>query len=184
MFHLFLASTINIDIIYVLLNLILLFVFTVAGINVSCRRSFWGNAFICSIFFIFIVGSRYGRGNDYLHYASVFIHDEDIKQPFFRSINTFFREFLSIGKYAIFYIYAIPFILCGFKFLKNFAIHAKWYFPLFLVSMLYFEEYEIRQALSFSFVFLFLDEFISNDTNGKKIIWCGVWVLLLSLIHI
>ena len=39
MFHLFLASTINIDIIYVLLNLILLFVFTVAGINVSCRRS-------------------------------------------------------------------------------------------------------------------------------------------------
>ena len=66
MFHLFLASTINIDIIYVLLNLILLFVFTVAGINVSCRRSFWGNAFICSIFFIFIVGSRYGRGNDYL----------------------------------------------------------------------------------------------------------------------
>lgn len=82
MFHLFLASTINIDIIYVLLNLILLFVFTVAGINVSCRRSFWGNAFICSIFFIFIVGSRYGRGNDYLHYASVFIHDEDIKQPF------------------------------------------------------------------------------------------------------
>ena len=183
MFHLFLASTINIDIIYVLLNLILLFVFTVAGINVSCRRSFWGNAFICSIFFIFIVGSRYGRGNDYLHYASVFIHDEDIKQPFFRSINTFFREFLSIGKYAIFYIYAIPFILCGFKFLKNFAIHAKWYFPLFLVSMLYFEEYEIRQALSFSFVFLFLDEFISIDTNGKKIIWCGVWVLLTFSLH-
>lgn len=112
-----------------------------------------------------------------------FIHDEDIKQPFFRSINTFFREFLSIGKYAIFYIYAIPFILCGFKFLKNFAIHAKWYFPLFLVSMLYFEEYEIRQALSFSFVFLFLDEFISNDTNGKKIIWCGVWVLLTFSLH-
>ena len=108
MFHLFLASTINIDIIYVLLNLILLFVFTVAGINVSCRRSFWGNAFICSIFFIFIVGSRYGRGNDYLHYASVFIHDEDIKQPFFRSINTFFREFLSIGKYAIFIYMQYP----------------------------------------------------------------------------
>jgi hypothetical protein len=49
--------------------------------------------------------------------------------------------------------------------------------------MLYFEEYEIRQALSFSFVFLFLDEFISNDTNGKKIIWCGVWVLLTFSLH-
>lgn len=46
-----------------------------------------------------------------------------------------------------------------------------------------FEEYEIRQALSFSFVFLFLDEFISNDTNGKKIIWCGVWVLLTFSLH-
>ncbi|HAU00890.1 MAG TPA: hypothetical protein DCS51_11225 [Bacteroides sp.] len=44
-------------------------------------------------------------------------------------------------------------------------------------------EYEIRQALSFSFVFLFLDEFISNDTNGKKIIWCGVWVLLTFSLH-
>ncbi|RHK14569.1 hypothetical protein DW077_21605, partial [Phocaeicola vulgatus] len=44
-----------------------------------------------------ILSSRFlGRGNDYLHYASVFIHDEDIKQPFFRSINTFFREFLSL----------------------------------------------------------------------------------------
>ena len=29
-----------------------------------------------------------------------------ISSRFFRSINTFFREFLSIGKYAIFYIYA------------------------------------------------------------------------------
>ena len=183
MFHLFLASTINIDIIYVLLNLILLFVFIIAGINVSQRQPFWGNALICSVFFVLVVGSRYGRGVDYFHYASVFIHDEDIKQPFFRTFNTFFREVLSIGKYAIFYVYAIPFIFCGFKFLKNFAKHAKWLFPLFLVSMLNFEESLIRQAFSFSFVFLFLDEFISNDAKGKKIIWCSVWILLVYSFH-
>lgn len=183
MYHLFLASVINIDVIYVLLNLILLLVFIIAGINVSCRRPFWSNALTCCFFFVLIVGSRYGRGNDYGHYVDVFIHDEDIKQPFFRMVNTFFREVLLIGKYTIFYVYAIPFILCGFKFLKNFAVYAKWLFPLFLMSMLYFEEYEIRQALSFSFVFLFLDEFISNDTNGKKIVWCGAWTLLVFSLH-
>lgn len=183
MCHLFLASVINIDVIYVSLNLILLFVFIIAGINVSCRKPFWSNALTCSIFFVFIVGSRYGRGNDYLHYVSVFVYNEDINQPFFRTVNTFLREVLFVGKYAIFYVYAIPFILCGFKFLKNFAIHAKWLFPLFLVSMLYFEEYEIRQALSFSFVFIFLDKFISNDTNGRKIVWCSVWILLVFSLH-
>lgn len=114
------------------------------------------------------MGSRYGRGNDYLHYVDVFVNGDPNSQYIFLLFNDGLKKILGIGKYFIFYIYAIPFILCGFKFLKNFRNVANFVFPLFLISMTYFEEYEIRQALSFSFVFLFMDAFLNMRGIGKK----------------
>ena len=169
--------------VYMFLYTLLLLVFIIAGKNVSNGQSFWENALICSLFFILIVGSRYARGNDYIHYAYVYEFNEDIKQPFFSFLNTTLKKVFDLNMYHIFYIYAIPFILAAFKFLKNFKNYAFLLFPLFYIAMLYFEEYEIRQALSFSAIFMFLDVFLSRQELKPKIIKCVIWSGLAVGIH-
>lgn len=155
-------------IIYIFINLLLLSTFVIGGYNVKKGGSYWKNALSCSLVFVMVMGSRYGRGHDYLHYVDVYINGDLSNQYLFLLFNEGIKSILGIGKYFIFYVYAIPFILCGFKFLKNFQNVANLAFPLFLMSMTYFEEYEIRQALSFSFVFLFLDAFLNIRRFSKK----------------
>lgn len=171
-------------IIYIFMNLLLLFFFVVGGYNVKKEGSYWKNALVCSLAFILIMGSRYGRGNDYLHYVDVYVNGEITSQYLFIFLNRILKNILGIGKYFIFYIYAIPFILSGFKFLKNFQNYANLTFPLFLISMTYFEEYEIRQALGFSFVFLFLDIFLNlKNFNKKSTIKLFLYFVGTALVH-
>ena len=50
--------------------------------------------------------------------------------------------------------------------------------------MTYFEEYEIRQALSFSFVFLFMDTFFNiRQLNWKKVSELALYFMGTLLIH-
>lgn len=50
--------------------------------------------------------------------------------------------------------------------------------------MTYFEEYEIRQALSFSFVFLFMDTFLNiRQLNRKKVSELALYFMGTLLIH-
>lgn len=184
MICLFLASVINIDILYISINLMLLFVFIIAGYNVSKGGSYWRNAYVCIVMFVLVFGSRYNRGHDYAHYVDAYLHGDEGHEYLFTAFNTFLREVLKLSKYLIFYIYSVPFIICGFKFLKNFKVLSRWLFPLFLISMTYFEEYEIRQAFGFSFVFLFLDEFINKRHSLKhKFLLCIVYCFLIIGIH-
>ena len=184
MLGLLLASSLNFDLVYILIYLLLLAAFCIAGDNVSRGDSYWKNALICCVLFILVVGTRYERGNDYKHYVDVYAKNLDLHQVLFQYLNTFLRDVMSIGKYFIFYIYAIPFILSGFKFLKNYKKYARWLFPTFFMAMLYFEEYEIRQALSFSFVFLFMDEFMScRHTIKRKIILITLYSIITLSIH-
>ena len=66
------------------------------------------------------MGTRYGRGYDYFHYVDVYLNGDPNSQYSFLLFNGLLKNILGIGRYFIFYVYAIPFILCGFKFLKNF----------------------------------------------------------------
>lgn len=171
-------------IIYIFINLLLLLTFVLGGYNIKRGDSYWKNALSCSFVFILVMGTRYGRGNDYFHYVEVYLNGDNSSQYSFLLFNGLLKNILGIGRYFIFYVYAIPFILCGFKFLKNFQKIANIIFPLFLISMTYFEEYEIRQALSFSFVFLFMDTFLNiRQLNLKKVSELALYFMGTLLIH-
>ena len=171
-------------VIYIFINLLLLLTFVMGGYNVKKGSSYWKNALSCSLVFVLVMGTRYGRGYDYFHYVDVYINGDPNNQYSFLLFNRFLKDVIGIGRYFIFYVYAIPFILCGFKFLKNFQKLANIVFPLFLISITYFEEYEIRQALSFSFVFLFMDTFLNAKQFSKKtVLKLALWFIGTLLIH-
>jgi hypothetical protein len=179
-----LAAILNLDFIYLFFNILLLLTFIIAGYNVSKGSSYWKNAWTCIIIFVFVLGSRYNRGNDYAHYVDVYNLGDIKNQYLFWLYNSFLKDFFGVWKYAIFYFYALPFIWSGFKFLKNFKKHSNLLFPLFLIAMIYFEEYEIRQSLGFTFVFLFLDTFMkSSYKKKKKVIVCSLYAICTIMVH-
>lgn len=150
------------DFTYVFINLLLLGIFFLCGLNVSRGGSYWKNAIICTVAFVFVLGSRYMRGNDYRHYIEIYNYGLDFEQKIFTWYNELLKSW-GIKPYQIFYFYAIPFITCGMIFLRRYKQYAKYMFPLFLLSVIYFEEFQIRQALGFSFVFLFVQELFYRD---------------------
>lgn len=175
---------IELKFIYLFCNIFLLLVFIFCGHNVKQGGSFWKNAFICSLLFVLVMGTRYNRGNDYGHYVEVYVQGEQRNQYLFWLLNSVMKNFFGIGKYMIFYVYAIPFILSAFRLLSHFRNYAIYTFPLLLISMTYFEEYEIRQALGFTFVFLFLDEFLNQNHNrNKKIYYCILFSVCTIMVH-
>lgn len=66
--------------IYLFCNILLLLVFVFCGRNVRQGKSFWQNAFICSLFFVLVMGTRYNRGNDYGHYVEVYVQGDQQNQ--------------------------------------------------------------------------------------------------------
>lgn len=182
-YNLFLASFVDIDIFYIFLNILLLCTFVIAGINVSNGESYWKNACICIFVFVLIVGTRYNRGIDYVHYVEVYQKNIDIDQPLFSYFNTFLKEYIGISKYFIFYIYAIPFIYSAFVFLQNYKKYSLWLFPFFLVSLQFFEEEFIRQAFGFSFVFLLINEIVNNFGVYHKVLLSCLYIFLIINIH-
>ena len=182
-FNLFLASFVDIDLIYIIFNLLLLCTFIVAGIKVSEGESYWKNACICIFIFVLITGTRYNRGVDYEHYVDVYQKNIDIGQPLFSYFNIFLKDYIGIGKYFIFYIYSLPFIISAFVFLKNYKKYSLWLFPLLLISLQFFEEEFIRQAFGFSFVFLLLNEIVKNRDLYKKVSLLFIYLFLILYLH-
>lgn len=178
-----LATVVNIDIVYIIFNLLLLFTFIIAGSNVSSGKTYWGNALLCGFVFILIIGTRYNRGIDYPHYVEVYSKNMDIDQPYFTLFNSFLKS-LFVGRYFIFYIYAVPFIVGAFRLIHNYKRYSKWLFPLFIVCMQFFEEEFPRQAFSFSFVFFFIDEYI-NEKHNMPLRWllCTIYSFLVISMH-
>ena len=178
----------NFDLDYFLLNLLLLLIFIIAGNKISFGRKKEKYIWICFIVFTFVLGSRYLRGNDYLRYQHTFLYDDDESQIIFTAINRFLRG-IGIGKYYFLYIYSIPFIVCALTFMKNLKIYARYLFPAFLLSFIFFNEYCIRQALGFSFVFMYMyylfekDNTLKNENVYKKWIFCLFYAILAYGIH-
>lgn len=60
---------------YITLNLVLLFTFFVVGKNAARTNHYFKAVFPAVLLFVLIQGSRYNRGNDYLHYVDVYLYD-------------------------------------------------------------------------------------------------------------
>lgn len=165
------GAQLNIDIVYLFLNLILFVVFRFQGRNISINEERYKSyALYACVAFTLISGSRYMRGNDYGHYVEVFNHGfgDSHYTPIFTAFNDLLK-YLGFSAYSAYYFYALVFIVCSFVFLSRFKKYANYTIPLFLVSMLVFNEYQIRQALGFSFVFIFLHYLFNIDLSGSKI---------------
>lgn len=178
----------NFDLDYFFLNLLLLLSFIIAGNKIAFGRK-ENYIWICIIAFTFVLGSRYLRGHDYLRYQHSFLYDDDESQFIFTFFNRFLRE-IGIGKYYFLYIYSLPFILCALTFMKRFKSYAHYLFPSFLLSFIFFDEYCIRQALGFSFVFMYMHSLFKskNSTSIKeniqtKWVWCIFYATMASSIH-
>lgn len=125
------------------------------GRSISNKSGYWRHAAWCIIAFVFVEGMRYNRGVDYLHYIDVYKYDLEDGQILFAWINRTLK-FLGIAAIYAFLFYAIPFIICGVRLMKEMKRYALYMFPLFLISIISFHETFVRQALAMSFVFLYV----------------------------
>lgn len=157
----------SLDFDYLLLNLILLLIFCVAGNYVSKGGKYWGYAWACILSFTFVQGSRYARGNDYPHYLEVYKFDLEPGQRIYTWICDALKG-IGINEYFSFYIYALVFSICLFVLLKRWDRYAKYIFPFALVALINFNEFMIRQAFSYSFVFLYANSLFNIHIPEKK----------------
>lgn len=158
----------SIDIDYILFNIILLFTYLIAGYNISRKDNFWKNAIICVIVFTVVLGCRYGRGNDYFTYIKTYKYDLNSEfQPLFSLFNNILKA-IQVDEKLIFIFYALIFSFCSMIFLKSMRTIAKYTFPTFIITYIAFEEYMIRQAFSYSFVFIALYYITRIDIKGFK----------------
>lgn len=159
----------NIDPLYLVINLILLFIFASMGRFVAKGGSYKFSSGVCTIAFTLVLGSRYMRGNDYAHYVDVFNQRTETGQHLFTYLNDFLAA-IGIDAYGSFFVYAFIFASCLFYLLRRFKTYATFIFPLALIALIFFHEYMIRQALSFSFIFLFIDQLFRDDTDSNDAI--------------
>jgi len=187
-------AVLNIYFVYLILNLILFLTFVACGCSIKNKKDYFYYTFLPIIVYTFVLGSRYMRGNDYNHYVDVYKYgfNDNHDTPFF----TFLNELLSglgVNAYEAFYFYSAIFIICSFLYLRRYYKYSKYIIPSFLIAMLIFNEYQIRQSLGFSFVFLFLYYMFDirfksikksiNLHNFLDLSLCLLLILIISGIH-
>lgn len=89
---------------------------------------------------------------------------------------------IGINKHTCFMFYAFVFSTCSMIFLQNFKECAKWVFPLFIVGFIIFNEYQIRQAFSYSFFFLYMHYLFKVPLDIKEVSVFDTKHILLALI--
>ena len=183
----------NIDVIYILANALLLISFIITGRNAHNETNYKRFAIISIIIYTFVLGLRYERGNDYIHYANMYQYGfSQGEQKAFVLLNDVLH-YLGVGKYYIFVIYSFIEILCSFIFLSRYKLFGVYIVPFFMISTISFNEYAIRQALGFSFAFLYFDCLFEINkskipvreiaTSLRKIIQALLFLLLSYSIH-
>lgn len=182
----------NFDFIYIFLNLLLLASFAYSGYQISKGANYYQYGFVSILTFTFILGLRYARGNDYLHYVDIYVHGyKEGSQLVFVWINNILK-LLGVGKYYVFLFYSFIEIVCAMIFLKRYRMYAQYLLPLFLMATIAFDEYQIRQALGFSFVLLCLDSLFRikrlghhfmDGGNKKYILYTILYFTIAYSIH-
>lgn len=176
---------------YIIINILLFLAFCFLGRKVVSSQNYSFYSVIFILLFSFVLGSRYDRGVDYFRYVHTFLYDDDLSQFVFTWLNQLLR-FIGFNQYSFLYVYSLIFIFCAVILFKRFQIYSNYLFPLFLMSFSLFVENNIRQALSYSFIFIFvyylflLDDFLKNNAITLKTVFVNsrifVVLLLVSLI--
>ena len=115
---------------------------------------FWKITIIPILLYSFILGCRYGWGNDYLFYKYRFENpygyaDED---EGYRLLNLFLND-IGCNYVGAFVAYSLIFIVSAFIWIKDYKEN-RYMLALFLPATLIFSTFPIRQAVAHSFVFL------------------------------
>lgn len=153
---------------YLILNLLMFYVFYHSGKLISGGRKYWPNAWKCIAMFSFMMGFRFNRGNDYLLYKVSFANRDDFEtNPMFGMVNHILAT-IGFNQYSCFMAYALVFSICAMIFLEEYKKNAKYVFPLFLCGYLILEENMIRQAFSYSFIFLMLKYLSHLNPRGIR----------------
>lgn len=169
------------DFTYLFLNGILLLTFIISGQLVSRKANYWSCAIWCIVAFTLIQGLRYDRGNDYKHYTEIFMGLGQQSYALFIWLNSVLAQ-IGFDKHTCFIFYAFIFSTCSMIFLQNFKKCAKWTFPLFIIGYLFFNEYQIRQAFSYSFFFLYMHFLFKIPLSIKEITHFNTKSIVLALI--
>ena len=139
---------------------------------------FWSVAIFPILLFVFVIGSRYGWGNDYFWYKEQFENPEFIiDQPAFKWLNQFLNVlgFNYVGAYMI---YALIFIISAFVFLRSYGEPSRYMYCFLVPATFYASCWTIRQGVGFSFVFLALTCF-----HQQKWLPMALLVLIALNIH-
>lgn len=175
-----------IDLDFIILNIFLLLVFTIAGMLVNRGYSYFKSSLTCVLAFSLIEGARYMRGNDYAHYLDVYNYDLEDGQKLYTWFCDLLKYF-GVPDYLSFFFYALIFSTCLFIFLYRYKKGAQLIFPLALIALLFFHEFMIRQELSYAFVFLYLSSLFSMSSelhiykHKLRFKWCRNYYLHLAL---
>lgn len=168
----------NIDHIIFFLFLFIVFYFITRLPQKYINENFWKIAIFPIIGYSFILGCRYGWGNDYFWYKfrieNPYAYDDE--EIGFRLINVFLN-YIGFNYVATFVVYSFIFIFLGFIFIKDYKYN-KYMIALFLPATLILETFTIRQSLSTSFIFLAL-HFIYN----KKYIHTFISISIVFFVH-
>lgn len=142
----------------------LLLIFISMGRFTSKGGNYKFSSGVCIAAFTLVLGSRYMRGNDYAHYVEVFNRRTEADQHLFTWLNDFLAA-VGINAYGAFFVYAFIFSCSLFYLLRRYKPYAAYMFPLALIALIIFHESMIRQAISFSFVFLLIDKLYDIEVD-------------------
>lgn len=140
---------------------------------------YWVSAIIPILLYSFIVGSRYGWGNDYMSYKYKMEHaftfpDEQIG---FRWLNQAI-DLMGLNFVGGYIIYSFIFILCAFILIRSYKKESKHMYVFLIPATFIFINYAIRQGIAFSFMMLALYFF-----NSKKWVLMIIAIIIGSIIH-
>ena len=165
---------------HVLLFLLLFIVYAFWGKNNANKSgvAFWQAAIIPILLFVFITGSRYGWGNDYLWYRLQFEDVEFIRdQIVFKWLNQFLN-FIGLNYVGGFMVYAFIFITCAFVFLRSYGESSMYMYCFLVPAILVSSTSTIRQGVGLAFIFLALEFF-----NQRKWLLMAFVTLIAFQIH-
>ena len=141
-------------------------------------REFWTAALVPILLFVFITGSRYGWGNDYLWYRVQFENTWMITdQAVFKWLNQFLNN-IGLNYVGGFMVYASIFIVCTFVFIRSFGSQSTYMYCFLVPAVLFISTNTIRQGVGTAFVLLAL-VFLQN----KKWIYMIIVTLIAYYIH-
>lgn len=172
-------------ILFVTLNLVLLLVFVInaRGANRYKSQNVIAKYYPSIIAFTLILGARYMRGNDYLHYQDVYNHGNDYEQKLFDWLNDTMHLFY-ISDTGIFFVYSLIFIVGATIIWDYYSSISKWLVPIFLICFILFDEWFIRQAVAYSFLFVFARYLFDSRQNfNKRFIYSSIFAFIAIGMH-